>query len=119
MVMGGVPAYLKAIERGLSAEQNIENCCFSKDGALANEFNNLYAALFNNPHKHIEVIRALSRKNKGLTRSEILKVSKILTGGGVTTVLNELTESGFIQKIYPCHRAIIIHLTRRANPENW
>jgi uncharacterized protein len=101
MVMGGVPAYLKAVERGLSAEQNIENCCFSKDGILANEFNNLYAALFNNSHKHIEVIRALSRKNKGLTRSEILATSKLLTGGGVTTVLNELTESGFIQKIYP------------------
>lgn len=101
MVMGGVPAYLKAVERGLSAEQNIENCCFSKDGVLANEFNNLYAALFNNPHKHIEVIHALSRKNKGLTRSEILKTSKLLTGGGVTTVLNELTESGFIEKIYP------------------
>jgi AAA+ ATPase superfamily predicted ATPase len=101
MVMGGVPAYLKAVERGLSAEQNIENCCFSKDGALVNEFNNLYAALFNNPQKHIEVIRALSRKNKGLTRSEILKISKILTGGGITTVLNELAESGFIQKIYP------------------
>lgn len=71
------------------------------NGVLANEFNNLYAALFNNPHKHIEVIRALSRKNKGLTRSEILKTSKLLTGGGATTVLNELTESGFIQKIYP------------------
>ena len=101
MVMGGVPAYLKAVQRGLSAEQNIENCCFSKDGVLVNEFNNLYAALFNNPDKHIEVIRALSRKNKGLTRSEILATSKLLTGGGVTTVLNELTESGFIEKIYP------------------
>jgi AAA+ ATPase superfamily predicted ATPase len=101
MVMGGVPAYLKAVERGVSAEQNIENCCFSKDGVLVNEFNNLYAALFNNPHKHIEVIRALSRKNKGLTRSEILEAGKLVTGGAVTTILNELEESGFIQKLYP------------------
>jgi hypothetical protein len=101
MVMGGVPAYLRAIERGLSAEQNIDNCCFSKDGILVNEFNNLYAALFNNPHKHIEVIRALSRKNKGLTRSEILMTSQLETGGAITIVLNDLEESGFIQKIYP------------------
>jgi hypothetical protein len=101
MAMGGVPAYLKAIERGLSAERNIEHCCFSKDGILTNEFNNLYAALFNNPHKHVEVIQALSKKNKGLTRSEIMKTGKLLTGGGLTTVLNELTESGFIQKTYP------------------
>jgi hypothetical protein len=101
MVMGGVPAYLKAVHGGLSATQIIESCCFSKDGVLANEFNNLYSALFNNPDKHIEVIRTLSRKNKGLTRSEILTSGKFLTGGGITTVLSELTESGFIEKIYP------------------
>jgi AAA+ ATPase superfamily predicted ATPase len=101
MVMGGVPAYLTAVQRGLSAEQNIKNCCFSKDGALTNEFKNLYDALFNNPNNHIEVIRALSQKNKGLTRSEILKKGKLLTGGTTTTVLTELEESGFIQKTYP------------------
>ena len=101
MVMGGVPAYLKSVERGLSAEQNIEKCCFSKDGILANEFDNLYAALFSNPQNHVDVIRALSRKNKGLTRSEILKTGKLLTGGTISTVLTELEESGFIQKTYP------------------
>jgi hypothetical protein len=101
MVMGGVPAYLTAIQRGLSAEQNIENCCFTKDGVLTNEFNNLYTALFNHPNNHIEVIRALSRKNKGLTRSEILKTGKLLTGGTITKVLSELEESGFIEKTYP------------------
>lgn len=101
MVMGGVPAYLKMVEKGQSAGQIIEKCCFSKDGGLTGEFGNLYAALFNNPDKHIEVIQALARKNKGLTRKEILRTGKLVTGGGVTTVLNELTESGFIQKIYP------------------
>jgi hypothetical protein len=33
MVMGGVPAYLNAVERGKSVAQNIETICFSKDGA--------------------------------------------------------------------------------------
>ena len=101
MVMGGVPAYLNAVERGLSTEQNIEKCCFTKDGILADEFNNLYSALFSNPQNHIEVIRALSRKNKGLTRSEILKVGKLLTGGSITKVLTELEESGFLEKTSP------------------
>jgi len=101
MVMGGVPAYLNAVEVGKSAAQNIEKICFSKDGVLASEFNNLYSALFNSPEKHIQVIQALAKKNKGLTRTEILKVSKFLTGGGVTAVLNELAESGFIEKTYP------------------
>ena len=101
MVMGGVPAYLNAVVRGKSAAQNIENICFSKDGILTNEFNNLYAALFNSPEKHAQVIQALAKKNKGLTRAEILKTGKFLTGGGITTVLNELAESGFIEKTYP------------------
>lgn len=101
MTIGGVPAYLNAVERGKSAAQNIGNMCFSKDGALANEFNNLYQALFNRPERHLQVIQALSKKNKGLTRAEILSTGKLLTGGGITEVLNELTESGFIDKIYP------------------
>ncbi len=101
MVMGGIPAYLNEIERGKSAAQNIENMCFSKDGLLANEFGNLYAALFNTPEKHIQVIETLAKKNKGLTRTELLQAAKLITGGGMTTVLTELNESGFVQKIYP------------------
>jgi AAA+ ATPase superfamily predicted ATPase len=101
MTIGGVPAYLNAIERGKSAAQNIAALCFSKDGILAGEFDNLYAALFNRPEKHIQVIQALARKNKGLTRNEILKTGKLLTGGNLTTVLNELTESGFVSRTFP------------------
>jgi hypothetical protein len=37
----------------------------------------------------------------GLTRSGILKTGKLLTGGNVTNVLNELVESGFIQRTLP------------------
>ncbi|MFN3664610.1 MAG: AAA family ATPase [Sediminibacterium sp.] len=101
MTLGGIPQYLNAIERGRSAAQNIDKICFSKDGALTNEFDNLYQALFNNPEKHIQIIKALAKKNKGLTRTALLATGKLTTGGGITTALNELTESGFILKIYP------------------
>lgn len=114
MVMGGIPAYLNGIEKGKSAAQNIERICFSKDGMLAGEFDNLYASLFNTPEKHIQVIKALAKKNKGLTRLELLKSAKLSTGGGTTTVLNELSESGFIEKVYPfdkTERDILYHLT--------
>jgi AAA+ ATPase superfamily predicted ATPase len=101
MVLGGIPQYLNAIERGKSTAQNIDKICFSKDGALSNEFDNLYQALFNHPEKHIQIIKALAKKNKGLTRTELLATSKLLTGGGITDALNELTESGFVLKVYP------------------
>ncbi|MFX6304013.1 hypothetical protein ABTF83_20085, partial [Acinetobacter baumannii] len=60
-----------------------------------------YAALFKTPERHIQIIKGLAKKNKGLTRTELLNSSKLLTGGGITTVLNELIESGFVEKIYP------------------
>ena len=81
---------------------------------MANEFDNLYAARFNTPQKHTQVIQALVKKNKGFTRREILKTGKLLTGGGITSVLNELTESGFLDKIYPFgkkERESLYHLT--------
>jgi AAA+ ATPase superfamily predicted ATPase len=116
MIMGGVPAYLNAVERGKSVAQNIETICFSKDGALAGEFDNLYAALFNTPEKHIQVTQALARKNTGLTRSGILKTGKLLTGGNITNVLNELVESGFIQRTLPYGKKEKDSLYRLSDP---
>lgn len=101
MIMGGIPHYLKELERGKSAIQNIDEICFSEDGLLADEFDNLYAALFKNSDKHIAVVRALAKKWKGLTRTEIIQQSGISDGGGLTKVVNELLRSGFISDYYP------------------
>lgn len=101
MIMGGIPHYLKEIKAGKSAIQNIDDICFSSDGLLADEFNNLYPALFENSENHIAIIRALATKWKGLTRSEIINFTDLSDGGGVTKVLNELFFSGFITDYYP------------------
>ena len=96
MVMGGVPLYLKEVEPGISPAQNINRICFSRDGLLYDEFSKLYAALFENADKHILVIRALATKMKGLARTELVEKSGIADGGGLTRILTELMESGFI-----------------------
>ncbi len=101
MIMGGIPHYLKELERGKSAIQNIDDICFSEEGLLADEFENLYAALFKNSDNHIAIIRALAKKWKGLTRTEIIQQSGLSDGGGLTKVLNELLRSGFISDYYP------------------
>ncbi len=101
MTMGGIPHYLNAVRRGQSVSQIIEEVCFEKDGLLNTEFDNLYAALFSSSERHVQVIQALARKNKGITRNELLETGKIVTGGGISTVLDELTESGFIEKFVP------------------
>ncbi len=99
-VLGGIPFYLNALEKGLSITQNINELCFSDDGILKNEFNNLYASLFKNSENHVAIVTALAKKSKGLTRNEIIVTAKITNGGGTTKILNELVECGFVRRYY-------------------
>jgi uncharacterized protein len=101
MIMGGVPYYLMAVEKGMSIDQIINDLCFSKDGLLRNEFDYVYHSLFDNPDTHLTIIRALASKNRGLTRSEILEETKLPNAGSTTRLLEELEESGFIIKYTP------------------
>ena len=101
MVMGGVPHYLRRIEKGLSAAQNIDGLCFTKDGILTGEFDQLYSSLFENEGAYIDVIRALAKKRSGMTRNELLASAKISTGGSATRILTALAESGFIARTVP------------------
>lgn len=101
MVMGGIPHYLREVQPGESATQCIDRICFSKDGLLATEFKNLYAALYDQSDKHIQIVKTLSVKRSGLTRNEIIADTGISSGGTITTVLDELAESGFISTYTP------------------
>lgn len=100
MAMGGIPHYLKEVKDGKSATQNINDICFSSNGLLKNEFLRLYPSLFSNAEKHFAVIRALAEKRVGLSRQDIVKYSKLSDGGGLTTVLDELSHSGFISSYH-------------------
>ncbi len=101
MALGGIPHYLKEIKKGQSATQNINRICFEKKGLLINEFDNLYNALFTNAKQHIQLIQALASKQKGLTRKELLAITKLKDGGTFTKLLTELQQSDFIAAYYP------------------
>ncbi len=101
MVMGGIPFYLKEIQKGESVAQNIDRICFDKNGLLYGEFSNLFASLYDNFETHLKLIKALSSKWKGITREEIIKQSQLKDGGNITKVLEELQRSSFISITYP------------------
>ena len=101
MVFGGIPFYWEKITKGLSAAQNIENICFSKNGLLRTEFPIIFKSLFSRAERHESIVNALAKKSKGLTRKEILKETKIANGGGISRLLAELEESGFVRKYTP------------------
>lgn len=98
MIMGGVPYYLNMLQPHLSIAQNIDTLFFNHYGAMYEEFRNLYAALFKNSDDYIKVVKALCTKKSGLTRNEIIETAKLNTGGGLTTILNNLEYCGFIRK---------------------
>jgi len=101
MALGGIPFYWESVEKGLSATQNIEKMCFTPNGLLVGEFQNLFKSLFKNAERHESIVSTLAKKSKGLTREEICAGSKLANGGSLTRLLDELEQSGFIRKYNP------------------
>lgn len=99
LLLGGVPFYLKLIQKKYSIAQNINELCFSATGILFNEFNELYSSLFNSPASHEEIVQTLAKNPQGLKRSALIKKLKQSSdGGGVNRRLKALIESGFIKE---------------------
>ncbi len=96
MVMGGIPFYLDQVEKGKSAMQNIEDLCFRDDGKLRTEFSYIFSSLFKNADKHELIVKTIFQKGGTLTREELIKQTDFSSGGGISKVLSELEESGFI-----------------------
>jgi len=101
MAFGGIPQYLKEIGKGESAAQAIDRVCFTKDGLLQNEFNNLYYSLFDIADKHISIVKVLAAKSSGLKRTEIIAECGLTSGGTTTKIIDELIESGFVSVYIP------------------
>ena len=96
MIMGGIPYYLEQLEKQYSLAKNIDNLFFKKKGVLREEYAKIYHSLFKSPEKYMQVIETLARKRKGLSRDEVSQFSGISNGGGLTNILEELEQCGFI-----------------------
>ena len=96
MAMGGVPKYLSYIARGKSAAQIINEVCFSLNGGLYNEFENLYKSLFENYGHHIAIVKALAKAIDGLTKDELLDKVKLASGGSSSRMIEDLVDAGFL-----------------------
>jgi predicted AAA+ superfamily ATPase len=104
MVFGGVPYYMSLMDTQASLVQSIDRLCFSKGAKLATEFYQLYSTLFGKDNRHREIVAALASKTIGLTRNEILAITKMSNGGSITRMLGELELSGFIRRYRPFGR---------------
>jgi len=93
MALGGIPYYWNFMQKGLSVAQNFDRMFFSEDGEMAQEYDALYAFLFRKPHVHISIIKTLSVKKAGMTRSELLEMSDYgVTSGSDTHSIQSMLE---------------------------
>ncbi len=101
-VTGGIPRYLEEINLHLPVEQNIKNLCFSKEGILFREFDQIFSDLFSDKKtlykKIFECLALGSRDAKTIYQKMGLSGS-----GDDYLYLNNLVLSGFITKDYSWH----------------
>ena len=101
MVMGGIPYYLMQLDKTYSLAQNVDRMFFRENALLADEADNLYKSLFKKSENYVRIVEALVDKRSGLTRQEIVDTTGLSNGGGLTRMLKELTECGFIRVYEP------------------
>ncbi|MBQ9200255.1 MAG: ATP-binding protein [Lachnospiraceae bacterium] len=100
MIFGGVPYYLNYLKPQYSLTQNVDMLFFGENCPLKYEFQNMFKALFRNSDYYIEIIRELSKKKYGMTRSELIDSKRVPEGKTLTKCLEDLEQCGFIRKYH-------------------
>lgn len=98
MALGGVPYYWSLLDKSKSLAQNIDMLFFSKDGELKQEYNELYASLFNHPDRYLAIIDILGKRKSGMIRAEVVKETGLMDNGKLSEMLEDLENCGFIRK---------------------
>lgn len=96
---GGIPRYLEIITPQASAEYNIKRLCFTKSGTLYKEFYKIFNDLFGKRSPiYKDILECLVPAPLALEQIfECLKMSK---SGTIKEYLDDLIESGFVQRDY-------------------
>ena len=101
MVLGGIPYYWSFVRRGLSVSQNIDQLFFAHKAKLKDEYDRLFNSIFNKPEKYRQVVTLLAGRQKGYSRDEIIRLSSIDSGAGLSQILKTLEACDFIEYYKP------------------
>ncbi len=98
-VTGGVPRYLEEIVVKDSAEENIKRLCFSPEGLLFREFDQIFSDLFDRRGPIYKRIVA-TLANGPCTMTRICEKLAVEKSGVLSEYLEELTLAGFVHRDY-------------------
>ena len=99
MALGGIPYYLDKLRTDLTITDNIDRIFFGNE-LIHQEFMDVYTGLYASKERYVDIVKALGCQFYGMTQAEISKATGISTGGSLTTLLNNLHESGIVRQ-YP------------------
>jgi len=116
MIFGGIPYYLRMIEKRYSLAINVDQICFGEKAPLRFEYERLMDTLFGNSEKYLQVLEVLYTEKKGLMRETIAGMIDFGNGGNLTRILYELIECGFIRKYKPFGKKVNSALYRLTDP---
>lgn len=96
-IAGGIPWHLEQFNPSLTADENIKQLAFEKNGLLFHEFNRIFHDLFG--HKgtiYKKILTAL--KDGSRTLSEIRQSIKYPHSGTLSKIMEQLIVAGFVTK---------------------
>ncbi len=94
-VTGGVPRYLEEINPKLSAEENLQKICFTREGYLFREFDNIFSDLFSRRKGvYKKIVESLVKQPASL--QEIADSLSVGKGGVMSEYLADLTQTGYL-----------------------
>ena len=96
-VLGGVPYYLSLLDFNKSVADNIDEMFFSDDAKLREEYRALYRAIYSNPEDYMAIINLLAKKQKGMTRVEIIDELGLSDNGKIGEMLEDLVSCDFLR----------------------
>jgi AAA+ ATPase superfamily predicted ATPase len=96
IAVGGVAKYLSDLSKLSTPEQAIHEACFTRNGKLYREYQELFHSLFKEAKVHYAIMDTLSQRWSGLTRTEITE-SINFSASNISKAINELVSSGFIE----------------------
>lgn len=100
LTVGGIPEYLKYLNRESSVFLGLCKNTFTSGGFFSNEYQRIFTSSFGENRDYLDIIRFLSRE-KFATRKQIARHIKCKTGGRLTALLRDLEICGFITRYSP------------------
>ncbi len=100
LTVGGVPEYLKRLNKYSSIQLGICELSFTQQGFLSKEHQKIFISSFADNIHYKEIVDYLSQV-KYATRREIETHLNIVGGGKLTDVLRDLSLCGFIERYTP------------------